>query len=31
MNNEYVQSVLQSQFMGIYFKDKAQVREGKNL
>lgn len=31
MNNEYLQSVLQSQFMGIHFKDKAQVNKEKNL
>jgi len=31
MSNEYLQSVLQSQFMEIHFKDEAQVIKGKNL
>lgn len=31
MKNEYLQSVLQSQFMEIHFKNEAQIIKGKDL
>lgn len=31
MSNEYLQNILQSQFVEIHFKDEAQVIKGKDL